>query len=46
MKNIAKIVSPLFCTFVVSGCAGGVLSKHLVGLEDYSLDPEKIAAHG
>ena len=42
MKNIARIVFLLFCIFVVAGCAGGVLSKNLVGLEDYRLDPEKI----
>ncbi len=42
MKNISRIVFLLFCIFVVAGCAGGVLSKNLVGLEDYRLDPEKI----
>ena len=42
MKNLTGILLILAGTFVLSGCAGGVLSKNLVGLEDYRLDPEKI----
>jgi hypothetical protein len=42
MKNIARILFFLFCSVVLTGCAGGVLSKNLVGLEDYRLDPKKI----
>jgi hypothetical protein len=42
MKNIARTVFLLFCIFVLAGCAGGVWSKNLVGLEDYKLDPDII----